>query len=107
MIYITIWPIEECSVAFYTSSSTTHGGSWERMIGTVKRALKSVMTGRRMNEETLSTVFDEVERINCRPLTHVSDNPLESHTQPFPDWCARSHRIPGVFGDDECDWRRR
>jgi hypothetical protein len=29
------------------------GGSWERMIGTVKRALKSVMKGRKMNDETL------------------------------------------------------
>jgi hypothetical protein len=74
-------------------------GSRERMIGTVKRALKSVMTGSRMNDETLLTVFGEVERIvNSRPLTHVSD---DNH-----DPLSLTHN-PGVFGDDECNWRRR
>jgi hypothetical protein len=59
------------------------------------------MTGRRMNDETLLTVFGEVERIvNSRPLTHVPDDnhDPESHIQPsVPDWCARSQRILGRF----------
>jgi hypothetical protein len=73
------------------------GGSWKRMIGTVKLALKFVMTRRRMHDETF-TVFGEVERIvNSRPLTHVSDDNHDPHTQPFPDWRARSQRMPVRF----------
>jgi hypothetical protein len=87
------------------------GGSWEHVIGTVKRALKSVMTGRRMNDETLLTVFGEVERIvNSRPLTHVSDDnqdPLSLTPNHFLIGVSEVNVSPVVFGDDECNWRRR
>jgi hypothetical protein len=89
------------------------GGSWERMIGTVKRALKSVMARRRMNDETLLTAFGEVERIvNSRPLTHVSDNPLSLTPNHFlielvtmnvigdPSWHIKKSIKKHIFGSN-------
>lgn len=52
------------------------GGSWERMIRTVKSSLKVVLKGRAPHLETLLTLLAEVEAIvNSRPITHVSSDP--------------------------------
>jgi hypothetical protein len=81
------------------------------MIGTVKRALIHVMTGRRMNDITLLTVFGEAERIvNSRPLTHVSDDNhdlLSLTPNHFLIGVPEINVSLGVFGDDECNWRWR
>ena len=54
-------------------------GVWERLVRTVKRSLKEILGKETMNEEVLSTVFTEVERIaNTRPLTPNSSCPRES-----------------------------
>jgi hypothetical protein len=61
-----------------------------------------------MNDETLLTVFGEVERIvNSRPLTHVSDDnhdPLSLTPNHFLIGVPEVNVSPGVFGDDECYW---
>ena len=50
------------------------GGVWERMIRSIRRTLLGVCGQQLMNDETLSTVLIEVERIlNDRPLTPASD----------------------------------
>ena len=49
------------------------GGSWERLVGLVKRALSVVLGGDHIStDEILSTVLCEVENmVNSRPITHV------------------------------------
>ncbi|XP_064461559.1 uncharacterized protein LOC135371435 [Ornithodoros turicata] len=54
------------------------GGWWERMVRSVKEALKRCLGRRRLNFEELTTALRQVESIiNCRPLTHISSDPLD------------------------------
>ena len=51
------------------------GSAWERMIRTVKTALKAILRDQIVNDFHLMTVFTEAEAIvNSRPLTAVSDD---------------------------------
>uniref|UniRef100_A0A5S6QMP9 Integrase catalytic domain-containing protein n=1 Tax=Trichuris muris TaxID=70415 RepID=A0A5S6QMP9_TRIMR len=51
------------------------GGYWERLIRSVKTALKKVLGNALVNEDVLSTLLCEIEaRINARPLTFVSED---------------------------------
>ena len=51
-------------------------GAWERMVRTVKEALKVTLRERRPSDETLATLLAEVEAtVNSRPLTHVAVTP--------------------------------
>ncbi|XP_062704158.1 uncharacterized protein LOC134286550 [Aedes albopictus] len=55
------------------------GGSWERMVRSVKSALASVSTGGKPDDETLRTLLIEAESIvNSRPLTYL---PIYSEEQ--------------------------
>ncbi|XP_062704178.1 uncharacterized protein LOC134286562 [Aedes albopictus] len=48
------------------------GGSWERLIGSVKRNLRTINPPRNPTDEVLRNLLIEVENIiNSRPLTHV------------------------------------
>ncbi|XP_051155328.1 uncharacterized protein LOC127277923 [Leptopilina boulardi] len=54
------------------------GGSWERMIRSVKVALKMILKEQSPKEETLRTLLTEVEHsVNSRPLTDVSLDPRD------------------------------
>ena len=58
---------------FNTPAAPHMGGIRERMVASVKRALRAVLERVIVSEETLHTVVVEVESIvNSRPLTHVS-----------------------------------
>lgn len=49
------------------------GGTWERLIQSVKKVMHEILTTRFPQEYVLRTVFTEAENIiNSRPLTHVS-----------------------------------
>ncbi|XP_062556738.1 uncharacterized protein LOC134221563 [Armigeres subalbatus] len=54
--------------------ATPHmGGIWERMVRSVKEALKTLNNGQTLSDEVLSTTLAETEdMINTRPLTYVS-----------------------------------
>ncbi|XP_055632837.1 uncharacterized protein LOC129773265 [Toxorhynchites rutilus septentrionalis] len=61
---------------FNPPSSPHMGGSWERMVRSVKCALASLSTIRKPNEETFNTLLIEAESmVNSRPLTYM---PIES-----------------------------
>ena len=51
------------------------GGMWERLIRSIKRALRRVLGNQLVKFEVLSTILCEIESsINKRPLTYVSDD---------------------------------
>ncbi|XP_062538796.1 uncharacterized protein LOC134207091 [Armigeres subalbatus] len=64
----------------FNPPSTPHmGGSWERMVRSVKSALASISIGGKPDDETLRTFLIEAESIvNSRPLTYL---PIESEEQ--------------------------
>ncbi|XP_076656372.1 uncharacterized protein LOC143361016 [Halictus rubicundus] len=63
---------------FIPPASPHMGGSWERLVRSVKTALKVTLKERSPKEETLQTVLLEAERtVNSRPLTHVSVDPRD------------------------------
>lgn len=89
------------------------GGAWERMVRSVKNALKATLHQRSPTEEVLSTLLAEVEyTVNSRPLTHVS----VSHEDP--EALTPNHFLlggpgnvtsPGTFNDKDAlgksNWR--
>jgi hypothetical protein len=57
------------------------GGSWERMIGSTRNVLSSLLVkhGNRLDDELLHTLLIEVELIvNSRPLTFVDTKSPDS-----------------------------
>ena len=68
-----------CKWVFHLPGESHISVVWERLGRTVKRSLKALLGKEPMNEEVLSTVFTEAERIaNTRPLTPNSSCPGES-----------------------------
>ena len=60
---------------FIVERATWWGGFWERLVQTVKRALKKLIGQSCLSFEELRTLLVEVESIvNARPLTYVYDN---------------------------------
>jgi transposase InsO family protein len=58
---------------FISPSAPFMGGAWERLVRSVKTALKVTLRERAPHEEVLATLLAEAEAIvNARPLTHVS-----------------------------------
>ncbi|XP_062712992.1 uncharacterized protein LOC134290046 [Aedes albopictus] len=61
---------------FNPPSAPHMGGAWERLVRSVKEAMKVFEDGRKLSDEMLLTTLAEAEdMINSRPLTYV---PLES-----------------------------
>ena len=87
------------------------GGCWERLVASVKRALRVVIGQQVVTEEVLATVLNEVEHmLNSRPLTYVSS------TAGDPQALTPNHILlgrespslpPGAFPDEELSTRQR
>ncbi|KAL0822298.1 hypothetical protein ABMA28_004406 [Loxostege sticticalis] len=76
---------------FIPPSAPFMGGAWERLIRSVKTALKVTLRERAPREEVLSTLLAEAEAIvNSRPLTHIS---------PEPEWPEALTPNHFLFGD--------
>lgn len=91
----------EFSWTFNPPAAPHMGGSWERMIQTVKNCLEASMTSRYPTDEVLKNLFDEAEGIvNSRPLTYVSlDSPDDDVLTPnhFIHGTSNGHKPPGEF----------
>ena len=87
------------------------GGAWERLIGCVKVALRTLLKERSVTDFQLMTLLTEVETIvNSRPLTAVSDdiNDMEALT-PNHFLLGRANKyVPmGDFTDNDLCSRKR
>ncbi|XP_074659583.1 uncharacterized protein LOC141912256 [Tubulanus polymorphus] len=87
------------------------GGVWERLVRTVKAAIKSVLKGQSFPENVLRTTLIEVEAsVNSRPLTYNSVDPADftpitpNH---FLHGGASSVVALGVFHEREINSRKR
>ncbi|XP_055603799.1 uncharacterized protein LOC129752034 [Uranotaenia lowii] len=64
---------------FIPPASPHMGGSWERMIQTVKRNLNQISPRHQPTDEVLRNLLNEVENVvNSRPLTHLEMEDPES-----------------------------
>ena len=60
---------------FITPKSPWKGGTWERLVRSVKRSLHKVVGRSVLNSEELRTTLVEIELVvNARPLTYVFDD---------------------------------
>ena len=87
------------------------GGSWERLIRSVRRILSALLTTQSISDEVLITVMAEAESIiNSRPLVPVSFEPgTEEPLTPNHLLLLRSNPNlpPGLFEKRDCYARRR
>jgi len=61
------------SWTFIPPYSPNYGGTWERVVGLMKRHLKTALIGDKLHYETFTTIVTEIEGIlNKRPLTSIS-----------------------------------
>ncbi|CAG7667433.1 unnamed protein product, partial [Allacma fusca] len=60
---------------FIPPRSPHMGGAWERLVQSIKVALRSTLKELHPKEETLRTLLFEAENINSRLITHVSVDP--------------------------------
>ena len=87
------------------------GGSWERLIRSVKELLYHVTESPTLSVDDLSTIFTEVETIlNSRPIHAMSEDPTD-HRILTPGHALANAPInplpPGDFSQDDPPIRRR
>ncbi|XP_062711976.1 uncharacterized protein LOC115267455 [Aedes albopictus] len=79
---------KECAEGVSSSSTAWHfippatphmGGVWERMVRSVKQAMRALDDGRRLTDEILATTLTEAaDMINTRPLTYLPQDSTET-----------------------------
>jgi len=86
---------------FIPPSAPHMGGVWERLVQSVKVALKNTLKERAPKQEILHTLLVEAENIvNSRPLTYVSSDPKDTGSltpNHFLIGSSNGGRIPGEF----------
>lgn len=105
---------EKINWRFIPPAAPFMGGSWERLVKSVKVALKVTLTERAPTDEVLRTLLAEAEAlVNSRPLTHVTvdDNSEEALTPTHFLLAASSGRpIPATVSDSDfasrSSWRK-
>ena len=74
----TIFPQKGIAWKFNPPDAPHHGGSWERLVRSVKRVLYDILSSRRVTEEILGTTLCLVEQaLNSRPITPVCTDSRE------------------------------
>ena len=95
---------------FNPPAASHMGGSWERLIRSVRRILSSLLTSQSISDEVLLTVMAEAESIvNSRPLVPIIFEPGEEPLTPNHLLLLRGNANlpPGLFEKKECYPRRR
>jgi len=97
--------------SFNPPAGSHHGGAWERLIRSVRKVLNSTLKVQNLDEESLYTVFCEIEAIiNSRPITKASMDPndLEALTPNHLLLLKTSPTLPpGVFEPSDIYAQRR
>lgn len=89
------------------------GGSWERLVSSVKRALRVVLGHQCVSEDVLVTALAEVEfMLNGRPLTYISSDPQDLEPLTPNSFLlgateGKEGLPPGVFSEGDMLGRRR
>ncbi|XP_058826819.1 uncharacterized protein LOC131686843 [Topomyia yanbarensis] len=87
---------------FNPPASPHMGGSWERLIRTVKKNLAAISLTKKPTDEVLRSLLTEIENVvNSRPLTHV---PIDDESPALPTMITRRmkwfiHTKPVCVGD--------
>ncbi|CDW59521.1 hypothetical protein TTRE_0000785701 [Trichuris trichiura] len=79
---------------FITERAPWTGGYWERLVRSVKMALRKVLGHALLTEAEMGTLLAEVEaKVNARPLTFVSEDPKDVNVlTPFHFLIGREHQ---------------
>ena len=68
---------------FNPPSAPHHGGSWERLVESVKRVFYAILGSQRLRDELLLTILCLVEQtLNARPLAPASSDPTDFDALP-------------------------
>lgn len=101
---------QETEWRFLPPASPNMAGAWERMVRSIKEALKITLKERSPKPEVLLTLLAEAENIvNSRPLTYVSSDSkdLESLTpNHFLIGTSSKAKPPGIFDEKVWDLRK-
>ncbi|XP_053691505.1 uncharacterized protein LOC128740019 [Sabethes cyaneus] len=96
---------------FNPPAASHMGGAWERLIRSIRTALRETLNERAPRQEVLETVLAEAEHlVNTRPLTYVSAdvNDPEALTPNHILTGATSNvQSPGVFDQHDLDWGKQ
>ena len=84
---------------FNVASAPWQGGFFERLVKSVKRCLKKILTNSRVTYEEMSTILSEIETvINNRPLTFIynelTEQPLTPNHLIYGRQLERSNNLP-------------
>ena len=98
---------------FNPPAASHMGGVWERLVASVKKALRTVLGNQVVPDDVLHTAVLEVEyQVNSRPLTYVSghgDDPEALTPNHFLLGTVPTGSVlpPGVFGENDKMSRKR
>ena len=95
---------------FNLTSAPHQGGIWERLVGSFKRVLYTILGTHRLTDEVLNTTFCRVEyALNSVPLTPVSADPSEPGAITPNNFLLgnQATRIPSIVGVNEFDHPKR
>ena len=95
---------------FNPPSAPHHGGFYERLVRSVKRDWYDILGNRRVTEEILRTTLCLVEKSpNARPITAVSNNPLDLEALTPNHFILGQHAasFPSLSFEENCDHKKR
>ena len=108
-------PLSQMDIVWkFNPPTASHmGGAWERLVASVKRALRAVLGSQTVSDDVLHTTVVEVEYvINSRPLTYVSgassdpESITPNHFLLAGETASASGLPPGVFEDGDTTRKR-